>query len=78
MPAVVRKRRTCPNGQNASVVFVLPISLSAGNATLACGYDGSAFQAVYTQLNLHKLYYIIQGYVIVMNWINPIALKANI
>ncbi|MDR0559639.1 MAG: hypothetical protein LBG92_05680 [Prevotellaceae bacterium] len=42
MPAAVRKRGTCPNGQNSRC----PQTKSAGNATLACGYEGSAFQAV--------------------------------
>jgi hypothetical protein len=33
LPAALRKRGTCPNGQNASVVFVLPIRAKITFAT---------------------------------------------
>ncbi|MDR0558977.1 MAG: hypothetical protein LBG92_02305, partial [Prevotellaceae bacterium] len=35
LPAALRKRGTCPNGQNASVVFVLPIR-AGGTCTFRC------------------------------------------
>ncbi|MDR0558992.1 MAG: hypothetical protein LBG92_02380 [Prevotellaceae bacterium] len=40
-----RQNSRCPLGQNPQATL-----------SLACGYEGSAFQAVYTQINLHKLY----------------------